>query len=252
MPADKDAVGAVPNTIPSNSDHTDRPFIKFLVINFFEKALNRGLFFSIGMFINRVIPERVFRFRVFDLFLLKSLEPKPDSEFQFHACETDSDFEMAKQVTKSAISNKLVEEGLVEAMFLKEQGKPVSGLWLANRKFFEPEFGIEIQLPEDSRWIFAAYTDTAYRRRGLYRTLMSQTMNYGEAANKRFFVCVNPCNRPSLIAHKKSAAQEMGRCYVMRIFGFGFCLPLGGPTVDRYFGTSVLKNPIKLFIESAE
>lgn len=214
--------------------------------------MNRGLLYSVGMFINKVVPERVFRFRVFDLFLLDTLDRKPNPDFQFHACDSDADYDMAREVTMSPIPQELVQCGRVGARLLMHQTKAVAGLWLAKEKFFEAELGIEIQLPEDSRWIFAAYTDTDFRRRGLYRTLMSETMHHEDAVNERFFVCVNPCNRPSRIAHERSAERGLGRCFVMRIFGFGFCLPIGGPTVDRHFGSSVLKKPIKLFIDRTD
>ena len=117
----------------------------------------------------------------------------------------------------------------------------LGGLWVATRKFCEPDLGLRYDLGESTGWIYSVYVDKAYRKRGVYRAALATVLDQlPKLGIQNCLVAVNPWNRPSWKAHKRHSQQRLGSVFVIRLLGIGICWTNGNIRCMRRGGASWL------------
>ncbi|TWU60040.1 hypothetical protein Poly51_03140 [Rubripirellula tenax] len=196
-----------------------------------NRLKSRGLLYSLGIVFNRVVPERIFRFRIFRIFEIglpteKAIEiPAPDG-ITFRWCETDEDFAQARSLTYfQSESGGEGPESPKRACLAIDTDEPmgtqtIGGVWIGDDYFDETELGVRILLTENQSWIFAAMVAKAHRRRRIYRRLLWHVV---ASQKQTLFASINPTNKASIAAHAPFIRRTAGTCIVLRILGRTFC-----------------------------
>lgn len=210
-----------------------------------HKIRSRGFFYSVGIVINRLVPEWLFRFRVFQVFELAlddsgnstQTQRRVDSEtklatsnasdaIRFRWCETEADLELAIRLTHfrpldeggkriADLGNKL------RACLALDGDTPVGGVWISNGSFLERELGLVIELDPDECWLFAAYIEKSHRRRGIYARLLTFVMTTD--SKTKVFASINSYNKASIAAHRHMIARVLGTCWAGHLLGLSGC-----------------------------
>jgi GNAT superfamily N-acetyltransferase len=212
-----------------------------------NRLLSRGILYSIGIVINRIVPARLFRFRVFRVYQLQpSKQDRPnadDAPFQFQWCESDEDFRLAEQLTGFQSGSDVRQLGYGACLAL-DSTQPVGGLWRAEEQFDEDELGIRVVLDDDQAWIFAAMVSKQHRRRGVHRRLLSYVL--ASDPHRNHFASINPTNRASIAAHRQFVGSTVGTCVSFRLFKVAVALASGGLKLDRHISLGCRERPIQM------
>ena len=147
--------------------------------------MSRGVLYSVGIAINRIVPERLFRFRVFRVFELQSAARDPqagkESTFplHYHWCQSDEDFLAAQQLTYFHSASQLDRHRFSACLAFEGaagggSAPPIGGVWRAVQWFDEEEFGVRLEFSANQAWIFAAYVSKLQRGRGTNHRLLGQ------------------------------------------------------------------------------
>jgi len=241
-----------------------------------KRLRSRGLLYSAGTLINRVIPADWFRFRIFCVFELASAaerraageqrgDPGREHDLLLKWCESPADFAAAQELTfycPSCLTSEAFRAGVAEpsgstasghsphaghspqACLAVDWAAPIAGVWCASDHFDESELGIRIRLAEAQSWIFAAYVAKSHRRRGVYRRLLNHVLGQsGGSGNRRFYASINPANKASIAAHGPFIRQVIGTCIAIRIFRWSTCWTTDRLRIDRD------ANPLEVVID---
>jgi hypothetical protein len=221
-------------------------------------VLSRGVLYSIGIAINRVVPEKLFRFRVFQVFELQSNgdDPQADMEsaypLQYHWCESEEDFRVARQLTYFYSSSQLDRHRFSVCLACdgtdgSGSSLPIGGVWRAVEWFDEEELGLRVVFSADQAWIFAAYVSKLQRGRGIYRRLLSNVLK----SNLRLqhFAAINPTNRKSIAAHSAFMRSTVGTCVAVRLLSLTICWAGGDLRLDRHVSFRSRTTPVQVRIE---
>lgn len=196
-----------------------------------QKIRETGLLYSAGIAINRVVPDWLFRFRIFTVYqidpkrILQSAGVSDDNPVRVSLAETDADI-----ATVSALT--YFSPGDMEADFQSAQakidGQLAGAVWAAQRGFDETDLGLRIELSSDQSWLFAALVDKQFRRRGVYSRVFSFMVKHlQENVGGQQFLSINPTNVASVKAHEKYFDSVVGSVIALRTFGVAFCLCRG-------------------------
>ncbi len=215
-----------------------------------ESIYTRGLLYSCGIIINKIVPESLFRFRIFNVYELVPADDwrtKPsasESEIMFRVCQSEDEFDAAQTLTHYRPSEHEFSDRASPkptAMLAYDAAEPVGGVWQTYESFDETELGLRIRLSPSQRWLFAAYVSKSHRRRGIYRRLLNHAIADNEAAT---FASINPTNKASIAAHRPFASRRVGTCVAIRIFRWSTCVANGDLRVYRN------EQPVELTIEA--
>jgi hypothetical protein len=222
-------------------------------------VLSRGVLYSAGIAINRVVPEKLFRFRVFRVFELQSAARErkagQESEFPIHYrwCQSDEDFRLAQQLTYFQSASQLDRHRLSACLALdgasaSQSSLPIGGVWRAVQWFDEEELGLRLEFSANQAWIFAAYVSKQQRGRGTYRRLLGQVLAHD--AQLRHFAAINPTNRQSIAAHRAFMRSKVGTCVTLRLLGLTICWAGGGLRLERHIRFHSRVKPLEVRIEN--
>lgn len=211
-----------------------------------SRIRTRGCLYSVGIVINRVVPESLFRFRIFRIFEIgvaaerradgdQRGNPGPESDLQLRFCEVEADFEAARALThfRPGAGDVGREGETLRACLAQDWASPVGGVWIASDHFDERELGIRIRLPESAGWIFAAFVAKSHRRRGIYRRLLNHAVTNDPADPAVFYCSINPTNKASIAAHKPFIRKTAGTCVAARFLKWPIAIAWGGLRVER-------------------
>lgn len=216
-------------------------------------VLSRGILYSLGIVINRVVPERWFRFRIFRVYQLQS--PGEDCQaavqppLQFQWCDSHEEDQRAVQVTGFHGGKDLCPAGY-EACLVLDQGQPIAGIWKAESAFDERELGLRVVLADDQAWLFAARVAPGNRRRGVYRRLLRHVLS--SDSSRTHLASINPTNRASTAAHRQFLRSTIGTCVSFRFFSVAVSLAGGGLSLDHYLSFRCHQQPLQLRIGVTE
>lgn len=207
----------------------------------------RGFLYSIGIVINRIIPERLFRFRIFNVYELAphdatSTALATGSEFKIRNCQTPAEFDEAKRLTHYRPGKSLSDDRKMpplQATLLVDAEVPVGGVWLSQDFFDESELGVRVKLQPEQTWLFAAFVSKPHRGKGIYRRLLNEVLSQ---TDRTFVVAINPTNKASIAAHKTCIRRKVGTIVAIRFLSWSLCWASGELQVRRE------KRPIELQI----
>jgi GNAT superfamily N-acetyltransferase len=213
----------------------------------FHSLRRRGLLYTLGILFNRIVPSKLFRFRVFRVFQLQSpagISPT-DAPFDFHWCESEADVQQAKAATYFDTSDAANMQRYEACLAYEGTGRDcVGGVWRARDWFIEDDLGLRIHLEPDQAWIFAAYVAKDQRGRGVYASLLSHVLRTKTA--QTHFASINPTNQASMAAHRKFIRSTLGTCFALRILGLAICWCSGGLQQDKWLSFGCVKEPISI------
>ncbi len=220
-----------------------------------QSVRSRGMLYSIGTVINRIVPQRVFRFRIFRVFELQcphdsgpakpNVDARAEEPLDFRWCATDEEFRWAKQLTYFQTSDDFDEQPITACLAV-DGSEPVGGVWRATERFNEEELGIQLVFESDQAWIFAAFVSKSHRRRGIYGRLLGSVL-CGEHS-LRHYASINPTNRASMAAHAPFVRSTVGTGVALRLFGFAIAWAGGSLRLDRFATSNSRTRPIRLRI----
>ncbi len=204
-----------------------------------KSAFSRGFLYSCGILFNRIVPERLFRFRIFRIFeLFPSQERRsgdrgsdsPSDQLTFRWCESEEDFAAAQKLTyyrptESSGANQ-------KCCLAVDWADAVGGVWIATEFFDESDLGVRIRLNHQQSWLFAAFIERSHRRRGIYRRLVNQALSQ-QPRSVRTYASINPTNKASIAAHRQYIQRTVGTCVVMRVLGKTVCWGTGDLQIRR-------------------
>lgn len=208
----------------------------------------RGFRYTAAILFNRIVPEWFFRYRGFVVYQLR-----PDETVQAQAVvETflcsQEDSQTTEDLEKlTGYCRRSSDEFLIGA---KCQQQLAGGMWGTNNKFLEAELGVEIQLAESQWWMFAAYVDKAWRRRGIYSRILVRTCDeVTKRGGKVHLVAVNPLNRGSNAVHSRQSIRTVGFVRALRFLKTTVCLTQGEIDRNQTLSWNSTRKPILLRIK---
>lgn len=208
------------------------------------KLKSRGVLYSVGIVINRVVPEFLFRARVFCVFRFS----RPDAStsqssyedgIRFEWCKNDSQFALAKQLTYFQPTQRTDQQSPFRACLAFDGDEAVGGVWIANGSYDESELGLEIQLRPHQSWLFAANIAKSHRQRGIYGRLLQYvltTANEEVGQQSEVLASINPTNKPSMAAHRRMIDETLGKCVAARFLSLAICRSGGKLITTRSIG----------------
>ncbi|KAA1257902.1 hypothetical protein LF1_03920 [Rubripirellula obstinata] len=203
---------------------------------------SRGLLYVIGIAINRVVPEFLFRARVFGVYRFASPDASSsqasyDDGIRFQWCKNEQEFKLAEELTFFRLPDS-DQQNPFRACLAFDGGKAVGGVWIANGSFGETELGLKIQLQPSQRWLFAANVAKSHRQRGIYGRMLRYVLwSVGQdGVQTEILASINPTNKASMAAHRRMIAETLGKCIAARFLSLGFCISTGDLTTTKPIG----------------
>jgi hypothetical protein len=192
-----------------------------------EKIRRTGFLYSIGIALNRVVPEWLFRFRIFKVYQIdpKTVLPptvsSPRDSVQVSLAETEADILAVSKLTH--FFPRSIDAPL-QPYQAKINAQLAGAAWVARQKFDEVDLGLRIELAPDQSWLFAALVDGQFRRRGVYSHTFHFIVNHlHQSAVGQQFLSINPTNIASVKAHEKYFDSVLGSVIALRVFTIAFC-----------------------------
>jgi hypothetical protein len=192
-----------------------------------NKIKSRGYLYSAGIVANRIVPEFLFRARVFRVFRFNIPEAANslqsyDDGIHFKWCESDVEFEQAQQLTHFRPPDMTQR---YQACIAYDGQEAIGGVWIASESFNESELGLQIQLQPSQKWLFAANIAKSHRRRGIYGRLLRYTLHSVSPApgSGDVLASINPTNKASIAAHRPMIAATLGTCLAARWLSLSLC-----------------------------
>jgi hypothetical protein len=201
-----------------------------------QQIFARGFLYSCGIVFNRVVPARLFRFRVFNVY---ELGPADDAittlqdALVIRGCTSDDDIAAAETLTHFRTNEPLLagdDRPELRATLIVDAEIPVGGAWLSHDFFDETDLGIRMRLQSDQAWLFAAFVTKSHRRRGLYVRLLGQILT---DTDRTVFASVNSTNKASIAAHRTFARRKVGSCVAVKVGPWSTCQVRGDLQIDR-------------------
>jgi GNAT superfamily N-acetyltransferase len=104
------------------------------------------------------------------------------------------------------------------------EGRVIGCAWIATGAFEERELSLRFELGPDETWLYAASVAPPLRNRGVYRQLLEFIIaELAAAGRRRLLLGVTVGNEPSLRAHARQGAVEVGRVTALRALGVPMC-----------------------------
>lgn len=199
---------------------------------------SRGLLYTLGIVVNRCVPQWFFRFRVTSVYRLRgSGGAQPDIDV--FAAERKDHVSVAQQIT----GYQPLDEGARQQPYLaSRENRPVAAIWSATGSFDEPELGLRYDFSGGDRWWFAARVVPEARGRGVYRCLLNASIAREPLVNH--FVAINPTNRRSVAAHRRFIAECLGTFVTVRMLRWTVCIGGGDLIAGRRWSLDCRRSPV--------
>ncbi|TWT50373.1 hypothetical protein Pla22_31150 [Rubripirellula amarantea] len=223
----------------------------------------RGWWYSIGIVVNRIVPAKLFRMRIFRVFEFRcpgeasaAALNSPSSDHQesitFRWCVDESEKAEAARLTHYQPDDTASEH---RACLAYDGETAIGGVWIASGSFDESELGVRIHLNDDQVWLFAAFIAKSHRRRGIYRRLLEYVLTTHSrddlGLRPMVLASINPTNKASIAAHQVYFASEVGTAWTVRVLSWTWCRANGRLHVDQTVGNSA-RSPLTMTIATAE
>lgn len=211
-----------------------------------EKIRNKGVLYSFGIVFNRIVPKWIMRVRRFNVY---EMDPSPSSSPGISSTTVGwavSEEEMleAEQLTGPQRSVG-VGVGDMRVCRASIDEKLVAAFWATSNVFWEDGLGIGYELDDDQAWLFGAYVDKPFRRRGIYSSILKfMTPNLIASGKEQVLLAVNPDNIGSRKVHEKYAARKVGSVVAIRFLNVAICSAKGDLSRDRWITLNAKRNPI--------
>lgn len=214
----------------------------------FQQLRRRGVLYSMGGFVNRLVPAWLFRFRIFRVYQLRpldSFETPGGPPLEFHWASSMIEIELAEALTFFHSPEKDGSDRF-RACIAKDGQEIVGGVWQGTRFFDEDELGARILLTPHQAWIFAAYVSKSHRGARIYPRLLNHVL--AESDELTHYASINTTNRASLAAHRHFVVAATGRCLLLRIGSLAVCLAGRGLKPARWLTLDSKRQPIEIRI----
>lgn len=211
---------------------------------------SRGWLYTLGGWINRIVPERLMRFRVFRVYRLQPRDGFQSSPGQLALrigwARSAAERELAQQLTYFR-SGEAADPDRFRACLAWSEDQLVGGVWECGGYFDEQELGLRVLLNPDQGWIFAAFVAPQLRGAKIYPRLLNHVLHDGSA--RVHLASINVANRASIAAHRHFVVSQTGPCWVLRIFNFSWCWAGKGLQAPKRFTAEARRDPIELHLE---
>ncbi|QDT10629.1 GNAT family N-acetyltransferase [Planctomycetes bacterium K23_9] len=200
---------------------------------------SRGFLYSVGVVVNRIVPASLFRFRLFSVYELATdcqwqvkssgdVRSNGDAKnWKLICCRSDEQIREAEQLTFTTVNQDDPSAQHQTPWVVQSERDEifVAGIWVTQGSFDEIDLGVRLLLPDDSRWLYSAYVDKDFRRRGIYRYLISNVIDrVSDEDAERALVSINPTNRASMAAHRTLLKRKIGTCVAVKMLCFSMCI----------------------------
>jgi len=215
-----------------------------------QKIRKHGLAYSFAIAFNKLVPQRLFRFRRFVVYQLRvgpEFSKLPTVETL--VCESEAEFKSVEELTGYYFwrgTNQIAVRADVEDV-------PAGGMWATADPFLERELGVEMVMMPMQCWLFSAQVANDYRRQGVYSQVLDRLR--GEMAQRKFthpLVAVNPFNRRSNRIHAQAAYETIGYVTAIRIFKTTICFCSGRIDCETIIGWNSDRQPIRIRCHTSE
>ncbi len=207
-----------------------------------KQLRDRGLLYSVGIVINRIVPEWLFRARIARIDRVRrndTYQRKLDNLCTYRA-STPEELRCASELAVMPLDR---VTSTTTARIATIADEPLGVLWQATESFAEPELGIVYRLEPSQAWLFAANVTKSARGRGVYGELLDQTLS---DPDHDYFVALNPTNRRTMKAHRQVSESMAGRYFAIRCMRIAFCVTTGSVRRSRTLSWSCHTEPIEL------
>lgn len=221
-------------------------------------ARSLGLIYTIACISERLIPASLFRVG-HELLMEINLEgdlvsDREQGELIWAGLEDHawlSGFKpstLLSRLKHSALQNERLMMGDRVLMF-KQNGMLSAYVWFRTGSFKEVADGITYALSPKTVWLFDARVDTAYRGKGMYRSLLrAAARDLKKFGYFRILLAVDNLNRNAVRGHLSAGATVVGRVLLVRLFGRGVCMAKAPKASEFRFAYGGPKSPIELAI----
>lgn len=212
------------------------------------KALReKGIRFCIAIVFDRYVPAWLLRVRRFNVYEMETnVEAHAQTAIATVQWSTSEEETLAVERFMGPIRS-VVDVGAddMRACYVKIDGEIAAVFWMASNIFMESGLTIRYELNEDQVWLFAAYVEKRFRRRGIYTQILEFMLHELQKSGKtKAYLSVNPDNVASRIVHEKYARRKAGVAIAIRFLGMAACTVSGDMTANRRFTLNHKKKPI--------
>jgi hypothetical protein len=228
----------------------------------FKKIRQRGFLYLVGIAINRVVPEWMMRFAVFDVFELRDPDSSPPASTEKLSHREGESQNLVflrggtadQMVDIQAVSPHVVpdeDRRHLTAYQARLDGQLAGVVWCATNSYPETDLGLHLNLKPQQSWLFAAEVRPMFRGNGIYSRLVRFAMDdQGLSDSQRIFAAINPHNVASMKAHRKIILGKAGRVWVLRFLNQVFCCARGdGVHLNRCCSRDASGEPLEILIK---
>ncbi len=220
-------------------------------VSILQQIRSRGLWFLCGVLFNRVVPEAVFRCRIFRIYELSAdaAGPLPAADsLEVIQCDLPTESERARSVTRTDHGAWISD--VTECWLCQDADEAIGGVWIGHGLFCESDLGLKIVLGPEQCWLFSAFVEKHRRGAGVYRFLLHEVL---EQYPRQTVLCaINPTNRASMAAHDQWIQSWLGTFVALRLLGVAICLSRGRIRARRFFSMDCRKSPIELDLSEVQ
>jgi len=211
---------------------------------------SRGWLYTLGSWINRIVPAKLFRSRVFRVYRLDPCEDVQSRAgslpLEFRWADSREERDLAQQLTYFH-STAADQADRFRACLAWADDQVVGGVWRGTQSFDEEELGVRVMLEPNQAWIFAAFVSPEHRGARIYPRLLNHVL--AESRSHAHYASINVTNRASLAAHRHFVVAQTGPCIVMRLLSVTFCWAGKGLKASESIVINSRQNPIEIRIK---
>lgn len=208
----------------------------------------RGWLFSAAITFNRIVPQWLFRCRVFSVYRLdtKARPKRNNPNVAVKWCQTEAEFQAVEQLT---YFQREFSTGPTQAAMATVDGNLLGGSWAAKKRFDENELGIRIILSPEQAWLFAALVAKEARGQHVYPlTLKFVSSKLAQEGLSDQLVAVNPVNKASVSVHEHFAKTKVGTVYAARFMNMSCCFSSKSIKTKKSFTSNAKDRPVEYFV----
>lgn len=217
-----------------------------------KQIRQKGVFSSLELIFNRIVPARLFRFSIGDVFELdlSKLEESSgglaEADLVFQSVHESKDRDALRSVTWNTVPIDTTTKDHGYAITKPDcPTECLGGVWGGIESFTEQNLGFRIHLEPDQGWIYCAYIEKSLRGKGAYQRLLAFAANdLAEHGIERLYVVIQPWNHASIHVHRKYSQRRAGRVIVIRVFGFAAVFKTGSLLKSKTLTTQLEKDPV--------
>jgi hypothetical protein len=215
-------------------------------MSFFKNASKRGWRYTGAILFNRIVPEKLFRFRRYVVYRMKIQEPRIESDIEIQWATSD---EQRASAAKTSFIDQALFSNPLRAAIATIDNQCVGAFWVAAEHFDESELGVRVMLGPKQVWLFAAMVNKEKRGLGIYSQILQfVTSELGSEGIVDLLVAVNPVNKPSNHIHKKHSSETVGMVSAVRFLNWAACFPGKPITAKSNFTMNAKRNPVQIRI----